>query len=140
MEYSPNDFYLKFNIVYNNNGNFIDYILAYASDGFQKMTDIDPDIILGRKFSDIAVDYAEKLCFKEIYLRVIPNIKLKFDTYIKELERFYLINIFYDNSGNEKQMILYFTDITQIKENNNFQNMENSELYTELINNEKQII
>lgn len=140
MEYSPNDFYLKFNIVYNNNGNFIDYILAYASDGFQKMTDIDPDIILGRKFSDIAVDYAEKLCFKEIYLRVIPNIKLKFDTYIKELERFYLINIFYDNSGNEKQMILYFTDITQVKENNNFQNMENSELYTELINNEKQII
>ena len=117
MEYSPNDFYLKFNIIYNNEGNFIDYTLDYASDEFHKMTDIDSNMILGQKFSDIAVDYAEKLCFKEIYFRVIPNIKLKFDTFIKDLGRLYLINIFYDNSGKEKQMILYYSDITQVKEN-----------------------
>lgn len=117
MDYSPNDFYLKFNIVYNKNGKFIDYILDYVSDEFQKMTDIDPDAILGKKFSEIAVDYAEKLSLKEIYFRVIPNIKLKFDTFIDSLGRLYLVNIFYDDSGKEKQMILYFSDITQIKEN-----------------------
>jgi len=117
MEYSPNDFYLKFNIIYNKDGNFIDYILDYVSDDFQKMTDIDPGSVLGKKFSTIAVDYADKLSLKEIYFRVIPNTKLKFDTFIESLSRLYLINIFYDNSGTEKQMILYFSDITQVKEN-----------------------
>ena len=118
MEYTPNDFFLKFNIIYNKKGNFIDYRLNYVSDEFQKMTGIDPDVIVGKKFSEIAVDYEEKLCLKEVYFRIIPNSKLKFDSFIRGLDRLYLINIFYDDSGDEKQMILLFSDITEIKENN----------------------
>ncbi len=115
MEYPPNDFYLKLNIIYNKEGNFIDYILTYISDDFQKITNIDPNLLLGKKFSDIAVDNSDKLCFKEIYFNMIPNTKLKFDVYIKDLGRWYLINIYTTNENKEQQMIIYFIDITEIK-------------------------
>lgn len=118
MEYPANDFYFKFNIIYNNDGNFIDYVLTYISDDFSKITNVDPSTLIGKKFSEIAIDCTEKICFKEIYFNVIPNIKLKFDTYIRDLGRWYLINVFYNYTDTEKQMIIYFIDITEIKGNN----------------------
>lgn len=115
MEYPTNDFYLKFKIIYNNDGNFIDYVLTFVSDNFYKATNIYPSKILGKNFSDIVVDNAEMLCFKEIYFNMIPNTKLKFDTYIKELAKWYLINIYTDISDNEHLIVIYYVDISDLK-------------------------
>lgn len=115
MEYPTTDFYLKFKTIYNKEGNFIDYMLTYISDEFYKISGIDPQQLLGRRFSDIVVDNADKLCFKEVYLNMMPKTKLKFDIYINELGRWYLINIFPDKSNSEDSVTIYYADITDIK-------------------------
>lgn len=115
MEYPATDFYLKFKTIYNNEGNFIDYVLVYISDMFYETAKIEPKQLLGKNFSEIVVDNANKLYFKEIYLSMIPTIKLKFDIYIDGLERWYLINIFTDKSNDEDYVIVYYADVTDIK-------------------------
>ena len=132
MKYSSNDFYLKFNIICNEEGNLIDYIFDFVSGEFQEITHIDPTTVLGKKFSDIAIDYGDRLNLKEIYSSVISNVKLKFDIFIDDLQRFYLVSMFYDNSCREKQMILYFSDITQVK-GNKFKLMESAKLKDNII-------
>ncbi len=134
MEYPVNDFYLKFKAIYNKEGNFIDYVLTYISDTFYKIAKIDPQSLLGRKFSDIVVDYAHKLCFKEIYINMIPKTKLKFDVYIDELERWYLINIFTDKSNNEDSVIIYYADVTDVKNNMQNQETEYDEVQSRIVN------
>ncbi len=117
MEYPATDFYLKFKTIYNKEGNFIDYVVIYISDKFYEFTKIDPNRLLGKKFSEIVVDNANKLYFKEIYINMIPNTKLKFDIHIDELDRWYLINIFTDKSNDEDYVIMYYADVTDIKNN-----------------------
>lgn len=116
MEYLLNDFYLKFGIICNKEGNCIDYILEYVSDEFEGITDIDPSTVLGRKLSDLLIDYGNRLSLKEIYFRIITNMKLKFDIFIDDLQRLYLVSVFRDRSCGKKQMIVFFSDITQVKE------------------------
>lgn len=118
MEYpSKNDFYLKFKAVYNREGNFIDYELVYISDTFYKAANIVPDRILGRRFSEIVVDYSNELGLKELYFNMIPKSKFKFEIYIKEIERWYLINMFSDKSSQDDLLVIYYVDITYIKQN-----------------------
>ena len=60
MEYpSGNDFYLKIKAIYRKDGNFEDYVLMYISDAFYDVSKISPELILGKKFSEIAVDNCE---------------------------------------------------------------------------------
>lgn len=115
MEYPPNDFYLKFKTIYNKDGRLIDYVLIFISESFSNTVNIKPEQILGKYFSDIAVDNANILGFKKIYLNMVPMVKLKFDMYIEEMERWYLINIFNDKSYNDDNVFIYYSDITDIK-------------------------
>lgn len=118
MEYpSKNDFYLKFKTIYNREGNFIDYELVYISDTFYKAANIIPDRIMGRRFSEIVVDYANEIGLRELYLNMMPKSKFKFELYVKEIERWYLISIFTDKSSHDDLLVIYYVDITYIKQN-----------------------
>jgi diguanylate cyclase (GGDEF)-like protein len=134
LEYPANDFYLKLKTIYNKEGNFIDYIVSYISDSFCKATKLDPKQLLGKKFSDIVVDNADRLCFKEMYVNMIPKTKHKFDIYIDDLEKWYLIDIFPDESNNQNFVILYFVDITEIKNNNQEQYNDSENITNNIIN------
>ncbi len=115
MEYpSKFDFYLKFKPIYNKDGKFIDYVLTYASEAFTEAVNISPKVILGKKFSEILVD-TDILGFKEFYSNIIPNSKIKQELYVEELRRWYIISSFTDMSNYENELIIYYVDITDIK-------------------------
>ena len=117
MEYSSRfDFYLKFKPIYNKDDNFIDYILVYVSDSFTEAVNINQGMIMGKKFSEIVVDM-DIFGFKEFYFNIIPKSKVKYELYIKELDRWYVINSFTDMSNNENELVIYYVDITDIKQN-----------------------
>ena len=116
MEYpSKYDFYLKFKPIFNKDGKFIDYILTYISDSFTEAVVINKELILGKSFSEIVVDF-DVLGFKEFYFNIIPKSKTKHELYIKKLERWYLISAFTDMSNYEGELIIYYIDITDIKQ------------------------
>jgi len=118
MEYnSLNDFYLIFKPVYNKDGKLADYILKYVSDSFYAAANISPELILGKCFSEIAVDNSDKLGFKDLYIVMNPYSKLKYATYFKNLERWYLINTFRAEQNHNGDLIIYYIDITNIKKN-----------------------
>ncbi|MBP1927314.1 diguanylate cyclase (GGDEF)-like protein [Sedimentibacter acidaminivorans] len=125
MEYpSINDFYLKFKAIYNEDGNFVDYILVYISETFNIATDIFPEELIGRKISDIVIYGGDKLCLKELYFNIIPKNSGKHEIYIKDLGRWYLVNIFTDKSlrsNSEETMMMYYSDMTSIINNTEYQ-------------------
>lgn len=84
---------------------------------FFKATDVDPQKILGKKFSEIVVNYSDKLCFKQIYINMIPMAKFKFDVFVDELKRWYVISVFTDKSNGEDSVVIYYVDVTHIKNN-----------------------
>ena len=112
MEYhSKYDFYMKFKPIYNKEGNFSDYVLTYVSNSFVEAVGINPELILNKKFSELVVDI-DVLGFKEFYFNIIPKSKIKYELYIKDLERWYLINSFTDMSNYEGELIIYYIDIS----------------------------
>jgi diguanylate cyclase (GGDEF)-like protein len=121
------DFYLKFKPIYNKEGNFIDYILTYVSESFAEAVGINKELILGKKISEIVVDI-DVLGLKNFYFNIIPNSKIKYELYINKIERWYLINAFTDMSNYGNELIIYYTDISFIKQdelslfNNNTEN------------------
>ena len=118
MDYwAGNDFYLFFKPIYNKEGYLEDYVLVYVSDTFYNIANISPGLILGKKFSEIAVDNADKLGFKDLYITMNPKIKMKYETYLNDLGRWYLVNIFTDLLNNDEVLIIYYSDITDIKHN-----------------------
>lgn len=118
MEYpSINDFYIKLKAIYNKDGNFIDYMLIFISDNFYKATGINPNSMLGKSFSDILVENGNILCLKDIYFNLIPNSTGKYEIFIKELERWYLINMFSDKSTKDDISIIFYNDISAIRTN-----------------------
>lgn len=120
MEYPfKYDFYLKFKPIFNRDGNFIDYRLTFASDSISEAVNISPELILGKKFSEIVVDM-DVFGFKEFYFNIIPKIKIKYELYIKEFERWYLISAFTDMSNYEEELIIYYIDITNIKQDERY--------------------
>ena len=129
MEYSAgNDFYLVFKSIYNKDGKLEDYILVDISDSFYLATKISPGLIFGKKFSEIVVDNSDKLGFKELYINMNPKIKMKYETYLKDLESWYLVNIFTSTIKNDEVMIIYYVDIADIKHNKSNQ-FKYSEVY-----------
>ena len=117
MEYnSTNDFYLIFKPIYNKDKKLADYVLKYVSDSFYAAADISPGLILGKCFSEIAVENSDKLGFKDLYIVMNPYSKLKYATYLNELGRWYLINIFTDEKNLKGELIIYYIDITHIKQ------------------------
>lgn len=121
MEYSSkNDFYLKFKAIYNREGKFIDYVLIYISETFHKAANINPEQVLGKKFSQIVVDYPDKLGFKELYFNMVPKTRLKFELHLKEIERWYIVSLFADKSNEDDFFVIHYTDITDIKQNEPF--------------------
>jgi len=133
MEYPAADFYLKFKTIYNKEGNFIDYVLVYISDMFYETAKIESKQLLGKKFSEIVVDNSNKFYFKEIYLSMVPNAKLKFDIYIDELKRWYLINIFTDKGNAEDYVIVHYADVTYIKTNIRQQEVVSDDIKNEIV-------
>ena len=133
MEYrAGNDFYIFFKPIYNKEGNLEDYVLTYASDSFYNAANLSPGLLIGKNFSEIAVDNSDKLGFKELYIKMNPKAKTKYETYLKDLESWYLINIFTDWQNNDEVLIIYYVDITDVKKHNRkpfysegFQNMIN---------------
>jgi len=109
------DFYLKFKPIYDNEDNFLEYILTYVSDSFADVVNIKPELIIGKPFSEIVVD-SDILGFKEFYFNIIPKSKLKLELYNENLERWYLVNAFTDMSNYEKELIVCYIDITYIKQ------------------------
>lgn len=129
MEYpSKFDFYLKFKPIYNKEGKFIDYVLTYASDSFAEAVNISPKMILGKKFSEILVDM-DVLGFKEFYSNIIPKSKIKHEIYIEKLRRWYIINSFTDMSNYENELIIYYVDITDIKNEQSIFTIDNNIYY-----------
>ncbi len=115
MEYpSGNDFYLKFKAIYRKDGNFEDYVLMYISDAFYDVSKISPELILGKKFSEIAVDNSDTLRFKDLYFAMTPKSKIKYEIYLKEIGRWYLIVIHAET--NDCDLIIYYIDITDIRQ------------------------
>ncbi len=114
MEYpSRNDFFLSFKALVNEAGHFVDYILVNVSDNFQSVTGIKAERLLGKKISEIVSGYENELYgIKEIYYNMIPKTRRKFEKYIEELDRWYLISIFSDNRDS---LMLFYNDITKIK-------------------------
>ena len=116
MEYtSKNDFYLKFKTIYDKEGNFFDYELVYTSDNFYSATKISPAFISGKNFSEIAVDNLDILGFKKLYFTLLPNSKIKHELYLKEMERWYLVNAYTDKINDEEYLILYYMDVSEIR-------------------------
>lgn len=101
---SKYDFYLKFKPIYRSDGKFVDYLLTYISDNFYENIGINPNIILNKKLSEIVVD-TNKLGFKEFYFNIIPKAKIKYELYIQELDRWFIINVFTDMSNSKEYMI-----------------------------------
>lgn len=93
----------------------MDYILTYVSDSFTEAVGINKELIIGKKFSEIVVDN-DIFGFKEFYFNIIPKSKIKHELYIKKLERWYLINAFTDMSNYEGELIIYYIDISKIKQ------------------------
>ena len=117
MQYpSKFDFYLKFKPIFNKEDNFLGYVLTYVSDSFNEAVNIEPELIIGKKFSEIVVD-SDIIGLKEFYFNIIPNSKMKLELYSEDLDRWYLVNAFTDMSNNDKNLIIYYTDITDIKLN-----------------------
>lgn len=130
MEYpSVNDFYLKLKAIYNNEGNIIDYVLIYLSGNFEKATNMIAKSIIGERISNIVVNNVNKLGFKELYFNMIPKTNSKFEMFIEEINRWYLISIFSDD---EENMIIFYNDITEIKKgivNKIIKNKSQSNIY-----------
>lgn len=117
MEYpSKYDFFLRFKALFNDNGNFIDYILVNVSDNFQNVVNIKSELILGKKISQIIAEYESSIFgIKDIYYNMIPKTRRKFEEFIDELDRWYSVNIFSDEKD---YLVLFYNDITRIKKSN----------------------
>ena len=142
MEYNAgNDFYLIFKPIYNKEGNLEDFVLTYVSDSFYNVANISPGLILGKKFSEIAVDNSNKLGLKELYFIMNPKAKIKYETYLKDLESWYLVNIFKGTLNNDEVLTIYYVDITDIKQNNRslYKNSEGSNKIINISDREKML-
>lgn len=114
IEYpSRNDFFLNFKALVNEEGHFVDYILVNISDNFQAVTGIKTERILGRKVSEIVLEYENDLFgIKDIYYNMIPKTSRKFELHMEETDRWYLVSVFSDSRD---FLMLFYNDITRIK-------------------------
>lgn len=114
MEYpSSYDFFLRFKSLLDNKGFFLDYILTGASSNLQRITTINANKIIGRKLSEITIEYESELFgLNDIYYNAIPKSRKKFEKYIGKLDKWYSITLFSDEKD---YLFIFYSDITRIK-------------------------
>lgn len=114
MEYpSSCDFFLKFKALIDDNGFFKDYILENTSCNFPKVTNIMRECIIGKRLSEIVIEYENDIIgLKDIYYSTIPKTRKKFEKYIEDKDKWYTINLFSDEKD---YMLIFYNDITRIK-------------------------
>ncbi len=113
MEYLSNrDFFLKFRPIYGNKDEIKDYILIECSDNFYSVAQTDSNTVIGKNISDILAEYNHILALEEYYFSAIKKTGRKFESYNKENDSWYFVNIYEDN---EDYLIIIFTDITLIE-------------------------
>jgi len=69
------------------------------------------------------------LGFKEFYSNIIPKSKIKHELYIEKFRRWYIINSFTDMSNYENELIIYYVDITDIKNEQSIFTIDNNIYY-----------
>lgn len=117
MEYSTHyDYYIKFEAVFDDHGELIQYNAAYVSDNFEKISKISQKDIVGKTITQIIEKFEDHeeddfLCLKDIYNHIGPNAIRKFEKYMQSTDRWYLVNIF----NREANLLILYTDITVIK-------------------------
>lgn len=115
MEYPTKyDFFLNFQPIYNEKDEFVDYLLLDVSNNFKNIFGINAEFLIGKKISEIiALDDNTDYGIKDIYYYMIPDTRRKFEIYFEDLGKWYFINIFSDEKD---YLLLFFTDITKIKQ------------------------
>ncbi len=110
---SKYDFFLRFKALFGKNGNFVDYILVSISDNFHSVTNINTEHILGKKISEIVLEYESDLFgIEDIYYNMIPKTIKKYEKRIDGLNRLYLISIFSDDRD---YLVIFYNDISNIR-------------------------
>ncbi|WP_026896141.1 hypothetical protein [Clostridiisalibacter paucivorans] len=114
LEYSAKqDVYVFFKPLLDRTGRFIDYIFFDASNNFEDILGIRCTDLIGKRMTDIVTDFEDNIFdLREIYFNMIPKTSKKYEKYLKELNRWYLISILSDES---QYLILFISDITDIK-------------------------
>ncbi len=108
------DFYIRFKALFNENGRFIDYILVEVSENFSIATKMNSDRVLGLKLADLAYDVVNPILgLKDFHYHMLPNTKRKFEHYVKEVNRWYYVNLFSDK---DDYLMMMYTDISKLKE------------------------
>jgi len=92
---------------------FLDYILVSVSNNFFYSTRTKSDNIIGEKISKIVTENDNIFGLKDFYNNMIPNTKIKFEIYVENLDRWYLVNLFSDEND---YLLLIYNDITRMKE------------------------
>ena len=108
------DFYIRFKALFNENGRFIDYILVEVSENFSIATKMNSERVLGLKLADLAYDVVNPILgLKGFHYHMLPNTKRKFEHYVKEVNRWYYVNLFSDK---DDYLMMMYTDISKLKE------------------------
>ena len=127
MEYpSKNDFFIRFKALINERGRFLDYVLVEVSDNFYYATGMNSDRVLGEKLSSMVIEMENPvLGLKSFHYHMLPRNRRKFEYYVEEEDRWYLVNIYSDERD---YLMMVYTDITRYYEDktgmNRFGNME----------------
>ena len=113
MEYpSRFDFFIQFKAIFNHQGKFNDYVLVNTSENFRMVAGVKSETLIGEKISKIVVERKDIFGLQDFYYNMIPGTRRKYEKYIEELDRTYIINIFSDDRD---YLILFYTDITSLK-------------------------
>ena len=115
MEYpSKNDLFLKFKVLYDENHEFLDYILIDSSENYHNVINNKSNPMVGKKITEIVLeDSKDILGLKYLYYHMIPKTRRKFEFFNEKLERWYLVNIFSDEKD---YLIIFYSDIDRYKD------------------------
>ena len=115
MEYpSKNDFFIRFKALINERGRFIDYVLVEVSDNFYFATGMNSDRVLGEKLSSMVIEMENPILgLKNFHYHMLPRTRRKFEYYIKEEDRWYLVTLYSDERD---YLMMVYTDISRYTE------------------------
>jgi len=115
MEYpSKNDFFIRFKALINERGRFIDYVLVEVSDNFYFATGMNSDRVLGEKLSSMVIEMENPILgFKNFHYHMLPRTRRKFEHYIEEEDRWYLVTLYSDERD---YLMMVYTDISRYTE------------------------
>jgi hypothetical protein len=115
MEYpSKNDFFIRFKALINERGRFLDYVLVEVSDNFYFATGMNSDRVLGEKLSSMVIEMENPILgFKNFHYHMLPRTRRKFEHYIEEEDRWYLVTLYSDERD---YLMMVYTDISRYTE------------------------